>query len=104
MKKQLILPSQYNHPESDVCYLRNKQAGYLGNSPIWWAKNGQGYTAYLEKAERFCPTLAEKIVSEDPDKWEAWPCSVIDNLSHRVFDAQDFRIVIDECEKYRVKK
>lgn len=98
-----LYPSQYDLPEGNVCYLRNKDAGYLGNAPVWWAKNGQGYTAYLENAERFDEQEAEKMMRHDPEKWEAWPCCLIDKHVHTVFDWQDIRHIKDEMDKRKVK-
>ena len=72
-------------------YLRNVHAGYLGNAPIWWAIDGKGYTAYLEKAHRFSKEDAESFQREDKHKWEIYPCDFIDHNAHKVFDAQDFR-------------
>ena len=69
-------------------YLRNKHAGYLGNAPVWWCKNGQGYSAYLERAERWTEEKAAEMVKEDPSKWEMFPCGFIDQRLHQVYDAQ----------------
>lgn len=75
--------------EFNLYYLRNKNAGYLGNAYIWWCKNGRGYSAYLENAERMPKETAEKYVKQDPEKWEMFPCDLIDKRTHLVFDSQD---------------
>jgi hypothetical protein len=80
-------------------YIRNKDAGYLGNAPVWWSKGGQGYSAYLEKAERFSKEDAYKKVNMDSDKFEAFPCDLIDVKTHTVFDCQDIKSIKDEMEK-----
>ena len=72
-------------------YVRNKSAGYLGNSFIWYAKNGKGYTAYISGAERFERKKAETLVQHDPDKWEMYECAEIDKRLHFVFDSQDVK-------------
>lgn len=71
-------------------YLRNKERGYLGNSPLWYAKGGAGYTDSLDKAEMFTASEAADKVKGDPDKWEAWDCAQIDLFAYRTFDSQDF--------------
>lgn len=72
-------------------YLQNKDAGYLGNAPVWWAKGGGGYTAYILGAERFTRDQAEKYVKEDKKKWAMYNCAYVDSRLHLVFDSQDFR-------------
>lgn len=75
---------------TNPCYLRNKERGYLGNSPLWWAKGGAGYTDNLDNAERFDEKQAIEKVRENPDKWEAWRCIAIDAWAYRTFDSQNF--------------
>jgi hypothetical protein len=70
-------------------YIQNKDAGYLGNSPTWYGKRGCGYTAYILGAERFSKEDAEKMVKDDPIKWEMFRCSDVDCRLHLVFDIQD---------------
>lgn len=79
-------------------YLRNKEAGFLGNAPMWWAKGGSGYTAYIDNAEKFNKKDAEKMVAEDPSKWEIFPCGLINQHYRKVFDWQDIRHVKKEME------
>ncbi len=80
-------------------YVRNKDANFLGNAPVWWCKNGHGYSAYLENAERFIQADAEKLVRQQPDKFEMWPCHLIDAETHTVFDWQAINRVKQEIEK-----
>lgn len=70
-------------------YIRNKHAGYLGNSWFWYGKNGHGYTAYILGAHRFEKAEAEKMVKEDPEKWEMYKCDDVDERLHLIFDSQD---------------
>lgn len=71
-------------------YLRNKERGFLGNSPIWWKKGGWGYSAYIENAEIWDEEKALQMVKDNPDKWEAVPCGFVNERLHTVFDWQDF--------------
>lgn len=71
-------------------YVRNKERGYLGNAPLWYGQNGAGYTDNLDKAHKFTHDEAQKMVLENPEKWDAWQCAHIDSLSYRTFDSQDF--------------
>lgn len=84
-------------------YVRNKDARFLGNAPVWWAKNGQGYSAYIEKAERFTEARARKLCEEDPSKYEMWPCHLIDAETHIVFDWQAISRVREEMQKEGLK-
>lgn len=72
-------------------YLQNKNAGYLGNAPVWWARGGNGYTAYILGAERFTKEKAESFLKEDGLKWAMHKCDDVDARLHLVFDAQDFK-------------
>lgn len=86
-----FVDEQPSAPVSDEYYVRNKNAGYLGNSFIWYGKRGAGYTAYINGAERFSKAEAEKMEKEDPEKWQAFPCKDIDARLHLVFDSQDVK-------------
>lgn len=74
-------------------YIQRHLSGFLGNAPFWWRHGGQGYSAYLEQAERFSQERAEKIcgvpVGEKGEKYRAWPCDFIDSRARKVFDFQD---------------
>ena len=75
----------------DLYYIRNKDAGYLGNSFIWYGQYGNGYTAYILGAHRFPKEEAEKLVKENPSKYEMYKCKDIDERLHLVFDSQDVK-------------
>jgi hypothetical protein len=84
-------------------YVRNKDARFLGNAPVWWCKDGHGYSAYLEKAERFTTERAKKLCREQPDKFEMWPCHLIDAETHTVFDWQAIGRIQQEMDKEGLK-
>lgn len=75
---------------SEQYYIQRKPSGFLGNAPIWWAKGGCGYTAYIQNAEQFTHDEACKLVG-DGVKFAMYPCSEINKRLHLVFDEQDFR-------------
>ena len=78
-------------------YLQNKHRGYLGNAPVWWAKGGQGYTAYLERAERMTKEDADLILKDsERGKFAAYECDLIDRRAHLVFDSQEFLRIEEE--------
>ncbi len=77
--------------EAEMYYIRNKDAGYLGNSFIWWGKDSQGYTAYINGAGRYTKEESEKICKGNPEKNIMYKCSDIDARLHLVFDSQDLR-------------
>jgi hypothetical protein len=55
---------------------------YVGNSVLWWRKEGQGYTCNLDEAEKVESTW----VGRSTDK--LWPCNEIDALVYPQFDMQ----------------
>jgi hypothetical protein len=71
-------------------YIQNKDAGYLGNAIIFWAKNSRGYTADLNKAEQFTEERAKEICTGNPNKNKAWSVDYIDNNKgiQRIIDSQ----------------
>jgi hypothetical protein len=71
-------------------YIQNKNAGYLGNSPMWWAKGRNGYTCDLNNAHKFTEEEAKKICEGNPEKNKAWAVDYIDNNKgiQRIVDSQ----------------
>jgi hypothetical protein len=74
-------------------YIQNTDAGYLGNSPLWWALNRKGYTANLNNAHKFSEEEAKKICSGNPEKNKAWAVDYIDKNEgiQRIVDMQYLR-------------
>ena len=60
-------------------YIQNTKQGYLGNAIVFWALNSNGYTAKLEKAQKFTYEEAKKICEGNPEKNKAWAVDYIDN-------------------------
>ena len=63
--------------EAECFYVQNLRAGYVGNSPMFWAKGGNGYTSYIDKAERFTAKDALELLEHDPNKWQVWPAAAV---------------------------
>lgn len=70
-------------------YLRSKERGFLGNSPVWWGKNRCGYTAYLDQAGKYTKPEAEEICRNASGQESMHLCSEVDSMSHTCFDWQD---------------
>lgn len=71
-------------------YIQNKNAGYLGNAILFWAKGRNGYTADLDNSEIFTEEEAKSICNGNPDKNKAWPVEYIDANKgiQRIVDSQ----------------
>lgn len=71
-------------------YIQNKNAGYLGNAILFWAKGRNGYTADLDNSEIFTEEEAKDICNGNPDKNKAWPIDYIDTNKgiQRIVDSQ----------------
>ncbi|UOF78429.1 hypothetical protein [Caudoviricetes sp.] len=79
---------QEQQTNSDSMYYLQDTRGYVGNCPLWWALNGNGYTSDLRKAQRY--THAEAMRQHrcrDTDL--PWLCSEIDAIQRPTIDAQD---------------
>ena len=73
---------------SNQYYIQRIASGLLGNSPVWWAKGGSGYTSYIQNAEKFSLEDAAKLVM-DYDKYAMWSCDEVNKRLHLVYDIQD---------------
>jgi hypothetical protein len=69
-------------------YVQNIKAGYVGNNPMFWKKNGNGYTSYIDDAEQFTREEARKLVESDADKWLAWPVETVEACDYRTVEGQ----------------
>jgi hypothetical protein len=78
-----------NQAANEEQYYVHRKRDFLGNAPMWWAKGGRGYTAYILGAERFSKQEAEEMLNHDPEKWAIYKCSEVDKRLHLVFDIQD---------------
>jgi len=69
-------------------YLRNNHAGFVGNSPLWWAKNNGGYTSKLENVKKWS---IQELIAENPctEKFSIWESEHIDLIASKVADSQD---------------
>lgn len=77
---------------SEKYLLQRKPSGFLGNSPVWWAKGGRGYTSYLQGAEIWDDEEAMEMVERDPEKWRAYKLSDIMQRTRLIIDTQDFPV------------
>lgn len=75
--------------QDELYYIQRVPSGYLGNSPVWWAIGGNGYTSYIQNAERFSLAGALSLV-KDGRKYAMFKCNEVDARLHLVFDMQDF--------------
>ncbi len=72
-------------------YIQNVGAGYLGNSPIWWGKNGCGYTQWLDEAHRFTSDEADKTIDgcRGSHVLKKWSCEAVDAAARLTVDIQN---------------
>ncbi len=77
--------------EMPILYYIQDTRSYTGNSVMWWAFEGAGYTSDLDKAWRVSKEEADRIVRNRPGVDKAWPCHEIDARATRHFDMQRFR-------------
>lgn len=83
---------------SETLYYLQDARSYVGNCPLWWAPNGNGYTTDLRKAHRY--TLAEAMRRHQyRDTDLPWLCGEIDQLQRSTIDAQDMHKMRDAQEQ-----
>ena len=85
--KSLI--GQYIHV---AYYVSRISAGFLGNSPYFWAVKG-GYSPWVDEAKEFTREAAEKVISATAGshKWRIWPLSDIAKVARKTIDIQDLQ-------------
>ncbi len=95
----------YTHPQpkrepltDEPEYYLQDTRGYVGNCPLWWAQNGNGYTTDLRKAHRY--TLAEAMSQHRCRESDLpWSCEEIDPLQRPTIDVQDMHKIRDIKEQ-----
>lgn len=75
-------------PPAEGWYVQNVNAGYVGNNPMFWAKGGNGYTSYIDKAELFDAAAAVELLKSDAKKWKAWPAALVSECTYRTVESQ----------------
>jgi cell division ATPase FtsA len=75
----------------EMYYIQDTRS-YCGNSVMWWAVDGHGYTSDIAKAWKVSKHYAERMIrSRDTDK--AWPVSEVNKHIRQHIDHQDLRDV-----------
>lgn len=80
------------HPANDEgerYYIQDTRS-YVGNCPMWWGENSQGYTCHLSRAGRYTRKEAEAICKNRTTE-KAWPCSYVDSIASKMVDSQSMR-------------
>lgn len=71
---------------SELYYIQDSRS-YVGNAMLWWAKNGNGYTTDLFKAETYTKEEAQKI-HDNRETDIPWSKSYIDEKTQCTVDVQ----------------
>lgn len=73
--------------------LQNCSAGYVGNSPLFWAEGDAGYTPWIDLAKRWTHDEARRLIraTNGSHSWKLWPLEVIEMAAKRTVDIQDLR-------------
>jgi hypothetical protein len=77
----------------DEYLLQNCSGGYVGNSPVFWHKDGSGYTHWIDDAKRWTKDEAEKQIlsTRGSHTWQMWSVDEIEAVAKRTVDIQDLR-------------
>jgi hypothetical protein len=78
--------------KTNLYLLHNLNAGYIGNSPIFWAERG-GYTQWIDDAKRWTWQEARAQIrsSRSSHSWRIWKLSEIEAVAKRTVDIQDLQ-------------
>ena len=83
--------------------LQNLTAGYIGNSPVFWHKNNNSYTQWINDAKEFTLQEAEEIIKTTTGtQWRIWPTQLIHKKAKLTTDIQDLppQEQIDNCKEW----
>jgi hypothetical protein len=83
-----LQPKRESLTDFEPMYYLQDTRGYVGNYPLWWVKNGNGYTTDLRKAEKY--TLDDAMRQHRSRESDIpWLCSEIDAIQRPTVDVQD---------------
>lgn len=68
-------------------YYMQDSRDYVGNDVLWWAKNGNGYTTDLSRAETYTQEEAQRMHNSRHSDIP-WPKSYIDGKTRPAVDVQ----------------
>ena len=73
--------------------LQNCNAGYIGNSPVFWHKNDSGYTQWIDEAKQWTKEEAERQIQSTKGThiWKMWSIQEIEAAAKRTVDIQDLQ-------------
>lgn len=74
--------------------LQKRNAGYLGNSPVFYHKGGSGYTQWIDEAKHWTKEEAEKIIrsTQGTHDWVLWKLDEVKSAARYTVDTQNFVI------------
>jgi len=85
-------------------YLQNVTAGYVGNSPLFWASDNNGYTQWLDEAAKMTSEEALEIIrTTTSHHLIAWPVDQVDARAQRTVDVQKLKGRTTHGQKSRKK-
>lgn len=71
--------------------LQNCNAGYIGNSPLFWREGGSGYTQWIDEAKHwtYAEARAQIRATKGSHRWKMWRLDKIEAAAKRTVDMQD---------------
>lgn len=85
-------------PKPETLYLlQNIGAGYIGNSPVFWAESGR-YSQWIEEAKLWTLQEARDQIrsTKGSHNWKAWRLDIILHHARSTVDIQDLRKRFDD--------
>lgn len=73
--------------------LQNCTGGYVGNSPVFWSRDGSGYTQWIDEAKWWTKEEADKQIesTRGSHTWHLWSSDEIAAVMKRTVDIQNLR-------------
>lgn len=83
--------------KDEIYLLQNLNAGYVGNSPMFWREGGSGYTPWIDEAKRWTRQEAEAQIrsTRGTHFWQMWSLAEVEAIAERTVDIQDLRKLVD---------
>ena len=103
MSNNITILIDGNEIMSDETYfLQNCTAGFVGNSPLFWAKTG-GYTPWIAEAKEWSKDEAELMITgtKGTHTWKIWLTDDVRRLAKRTVDMQDLHRLAERKQAER---
>jgi hypothetical protein len=86
--KAKILEKLNDLPDDELFYVQDARS-YVGNSPLWWGLNNNGYVCELSKAQKYTKEEILQYFNPPRETDRIWLASHVETATKVIVDAQN---------------